>query len=136
VRLESLFNFSMVKTLITILFRDMNEAYRKFHSNGEEEDEFEEDITNNQFRSENEYLELLQQVASSKISTREHIKNFIGNLLALCSIKMKYNIIEYVSRCIIFDNKNMRKSLFNEILIQHKFERATRQLSLVYFENP
>ena len=48
---------------------------------------------------------------------------------------MKYSIIEYVSRCIIFDNKNMRKSLFNEILILHKHERATRQLSLVYFEN-
>jgi hypothetical protein len=29
----------------------------------------------------------------------------------------------------------MRKSLFNEILILHKHERATRQLSLVYFEN-
>jgi hypothetical protein len=33
----------MVKTLITILFRDMDDDYKKYHSNGEDQEEFEED---------------------------------------------------------------------------------------------
>ena len=60
IRLESLFSFTMVKTLITILFRDMDEDYKKFHSNGDESDEFDEDPCENVGDWENN--ELIKQV--------------------------------------------------------------------------
>ena len=75
------------------------------------------------------------EVRNAKISTREHIKNFLGLLIALCSQEMQYKIIEHITRSIIFHYKVMRKSIYNEILILSKQEKTMRNLSLLYFEN-
>lgn len=79
--------------------------------------------------------EVFFEVRNAKISTREHIKSFLGMFIALCGKDIKYKIIEYISRSLIFEYKTIRKSLYNEILILSKQERTTRYLSRLYFEN-
>ena len=60
------------------------------------------------------------EVRNAKISTREHIKNFLGMLLALSGAKEKRQIMEHLFRSMIFEQKCIRKSLFNEILLLSK----------------
>jgi hypothetical protein len=112
-RLENLFTFNMVKTLVAILFQDMEQAFKVFSGKSDQDmsDEEEESNLDDQ---------VFFEVRNAKISTREHIKNFLGLLISLCSKEMQYKIIEHITRSIIFEYKVMRKSIYNEILILSK----------------
>ena len=46
----------------------------------------------------------------------ERIKDIIGELMASCQKGMKYQILETMMRCTIFDKKRLRSSFMQEIL--------------------
>ena len=56
---------------------------------------------------------LFFEVRNAIISTREHIKMFLGLIIALSQEDEKYKIIEHINRNIIFEFKVMRKSIYN-----------------------
>jgi hypothetical protein len=73
-------------------------------------------------------------VRNAKISTREHVKNFLGMILALADSKTKEMYMEHLFRSKMFEFKCMRSSLFNEILLLSKQEKTIRRLSMQYLE--
>jgi hypothetical protein len=48
--------------------------------------------------------------------TIERIKDIVGEIMNTCERKMKYEIIEYIMRGVVFEKKIFRESFLQEIL--------------------
>lgn len=63
------------------------------------------------------YGENLDDYLSNKgILTIERIKDIVGEIMNTCTRHMKYEIIEYIMRGVVFEKKVLRESFLQEIL--------------------
>ena len=46
----------------------------------------------------------------------ERIKDIVGEIMATCAKNMKYQILEYIMKGVVFDKKTLRESFLQEIL--------------------
>lgn len=67
---------------------------------------------------------------NANVRAREHIKMFLGEYLAFCPTN-KYHVLEYIMKNVIFENKVMRISFLDEILLNSSYS-AERCLMSYY----
>jgi len=46
----------------------------------------------------------------------ERIKDIVGEIMGTCEKKMKYDIIEYIMKGVVYERKKLRESFLQEIL--------------------
>ena len=49
--------------------------------------------------------------------TIDRIKDILSEIMYTCQKKMKYQILEYIVKGVIFERKNIRESFIQELLI-------------------
>ena len=95
-----LFPPSFVMTMVAIVFRDMEHAYKVF--------------AEGQSKAE----KLPRFVKEREEETRECIKSFLGDYLRVCK-DCKYDILEAFMKGVVFEKKRLRESFLQEILKEH-----------------
>ena len=67
------------------------------------------------------------------VLTIERIKDIVAQIMSACQKRMKYQILETIMKGVIFQNKKLRESFMQEILIAA--DNATYKVALEEFIN-
>ena len=65
----------------------------------------------------------------------ERIKDIVGEIMASCAGKMKYEILEIIMKGLVFEKKKLRESFMQEILIASESSNFKNSLERYMNEN-
>lgn len=125
-----LFSKQSIFSLVDILFKDMKEDYKLIEMESSEEDSDcehgkEEEkalqeqlgIIDDEFEDPTKYgVNNDDYMGRKGVLSIERIKDIVGEIMGTCEKKMKYDIIEYIMKGVVYERKKLRESFLQEIL--------------------
>lgn len=152
VAVRKMFSTQTIDSLVDVLFKDMNNDYKIYADQGQEEeakakpekpgadeDENQEERPEGDSEEEDEKdptkygVDIEAYMEVKGVLYIEKIKDIVGEIMGSCQKTLKYGILEYIMKGVIFEKKKLRESFMQEIL--NAADNAAYRQALQYYLN-